>query len=75
MSKKVDYKLLDYNKRCIDCNSPLKVNLVSKRPFANRCYCCWNIFIGKSIVKKLRTKGLVTKEIVINYVKTKFSKF
>lgn len=41
------------NKYCIDCNRPLKQNLVDKNPRARRCYKC---FIKHKEAKKKHKK-------------------
>ena len=38
--KKVSYSEIDPIKRCVDCNQPLKKNLLIKNPNAKRCNVC-----------------------------------
>ena len=46
--------------RCIDCNKPMKKNLLAKNPDATRCWVCWRIirkvFFIKSTGQDLRNK-------------------
>ena len=56
MKKPYKHIDVDYNQRCIDCNKPLKKNVLSRVPHANKCYCCNNISKGKLTVTKNRYK-------------------
>lgn len=67
MKKKYDYKEIS-SKNCIDCNKPLKLNLVSKSSYANRCYCCYQIFIGKlTSIRNRYNNGIVINTKILNY--------
>lgn len=57
MSEKKNFKLLS-NRRCINCNQPLKQNLVDSHPDALRCWVCYQISIGRTRnnVKELKRK-------------------
>ena len=46
------------NKRCLDCNKPLKANLVNNNEKAIRCWVCWRIIRGLFIAsgQDLRNK-------------------
>lgn len=66
--KKVSYKKLS-NKRCIECNKPLKQNLVNSNPNSNKCYCCYNISKGKTTTVRNRYKlGELINTKTINYL-------
>jgi hypothetical protein len=40
MKKPFDFRQVDTTRHCIDCNAPLKKNLLVKCPDADRCYVC-----------------------------------
>lgn len=40
MSKPYPFNNVDQDHRCLDCNQPLKRNLLAKNPDALRCYVC-----------------------------------
>lgn len=40
MKKPFDFRKVDPGRRCLDCNAPLKQNLIAKNPEAKRCYVC-----------------------------------
>ena len=55
MSKwKVSNKIMT-SCRCIDCNRPLKQNLINKKTLANRDYICYNLYIGKDKLEYTKT--------------------
>jgi hypothetical protein len=52
--KKVDFRQLS-DIRCVDCNQPLKQNLINRKPNAIRCWVCFRIHIGH-VNKELQNK-------------------
>ena len=43
MKKPFNYREVNTLKRCIDCNMPLKKNLLAKNPNAKRCNVCHHL--------------------------------
>ena len=67
---KVDFRKVNTNVRCVDCNQPLKTNLLMKIPKAKRCFKhhVLHSYPPVMIQKKLHLSELDT-EIAINSYK------
>ena len=58
MKKPFDFRKVDLKRRCIDCNAPLKLNLLAKVPEAPRCYVCYILKTNNLNVNRKRLLAL-----------------
>jgi hypothetical protein len=56
MKKATSFNEVDVNVRCIDCNRPLKKNLLARKPDAKRCYVCNTLRSGNQNINRDKLK-------------------
>jgi hypothetical protein len=56
MKKATSFNEVDVNVRCIDCNRPLKKNLLARKPDAHRCYVCHTLHSGNENINRDKLK-------------------
>jgi hypothetical protein len=54
MKKATSFNEVDVSIRCIDCNRPLKKNLLARKPDAKRCYVCNTLHSGNQNINRKR---------------------
>jgi hypothetical protein len=58
MKKPFDFRNVDLIRRCVDCNAPLKKNLLAKVPEAPRCHVCHTLRTNNRNVNRDRLLAL-----------------
>jgi hypothetical protein len=57
MSKPFPYNDVNPDHRCLDCNQPLKRNLLATKPDALRCYVCYKLKSKNTNVNRIKLQA------------------
>ena len=66
MKKPFNFRNVDPDKKCLDCNAPFKLNLLSKNPNALRCYTCNTLKSNNLNINRIRLLE-VQKHNILSY--------